>query len=118
MNEDAVKAYLTHIDNDNTYDNSAKALKHPSRMYNTDISISFRKPNTESLIITPKYDMVRELIESVQDPLVKACLALCSTTGIRVRRLLSLDDIDFNNGPVLRKVEYVTTKWYDLIPCM
>ncbi len=114
LSQDNVTEYLRKITNQNTYNNSAKALIHLGRMNHMRIAIRFRRSSSDNLIIAPSYDKVRTLIHGIQDSLVKAYLSLCATTGIRVQRILSLtwNDIDLENGFVLRKIEDIRTKHY------
>jgi|GEM_PF-946499 len=114
ITEDHVRTYLSQFTNTSTYNNHLKALKHLARMNSSDINIKLKRTHNERLIIAPNYDTVRCLLENIQDTTVKAYLSLCATTGIRVERLLNLtwNDIDFNDGLVLKRIEHLRTKHY------
>lgn len=111
---DNVKQYLTQFNNDYSYNNAVKALKHLGRMYEIELPIHVKPVHSEKLIIAPKQDIVSKLLRGIKSKEVRAYLMLCATTGIRVTRLLNLtwSDIDLDNDFVLRKVEHKRTKWY------
>jgi integrase len=111
---DNVKQYLTQFNNDYSYNNAVKALKHLGRMYDIELPIHVKPVHSEKLIIAPKIDTVLALLKGIRNKQVKAYLMLCATTGIRVTRLLNLNwsDIDLDNDFILRKVEHKRTKWY------
>jgi integrase len=114
ITSDDVRTYLSQFTNTSTYNNHLKALKHLARMNGSDINIKLKRTHCERLITAPNYDTVRDLLESISDTSVKTYLSLCATTGIRVERLFNLtwNDIDFNNGFVLKRIEHVRTKHY------
>ena len=80
----------------------------------SDISIKLKHSHNERLITAPSYDTITNLLESISDLNVTTYLSLCATTGICVERLFNLtwNDIDFDNGFVLKKIEHLRTKHY------
>ena len=114
LTEDNAKEYLSQFKNVSTYNNHLKPLIHLARMHGTNISIKMKRFHTERLITAPSYESVKHLIEGIQDDTVRAYLAVCATTGIRVERIFNLDwkDIDAENGFILKKIEHIRTKNY------
>ena len=111
---DNVKQYLTAFNNDYSYNNAVKALKHLGRLYGIELAVHVKPVSSEKLIIAPKKDTVLKLLRGIKNKQVRTYLMLCATTGIRVTRLLNLNwsDIDLDNGFILRRVEHRRTKWY------
>ena len=95
--EDFIKSYTKA----NSYNNALKAVNHYCDF------LGIQRPNLKpkprelgKLIITPRPDEVKEIVQKLSLRNVKAYMALCTTVGLRPERLAKVkwSEIDFENG--------------------
>ncbi len=95
--EDFLRSYT----NPNSFNGYLNAIKHYADFLGVprpNLKQKLRTPN--KLIIVPKPDEVKEIVQKLQSLDVKAYVALCATVGLRPQRLLKAtwSEIDFENG--------------------
>src|SRR5262245_12417062 len=94
---DFVKSYTK----PNSYNNALKAVNHYCDFLNVPRPGLKPKPRTvANLIIAPKPEDVKEIIQKLRSLDAKTYMALCATTGIRCEKVhhLKWSQIDFENG--------------------
>ncbi len=93
--------FVTSYTNSYTYNNYLFAVNHYLEFTGKPkLALKQKQCIPQNLIIAPKVEEMKRVINEIQDKYVKAYIALSATTGLRPKRLLKAkwSEIDFVNG--------------------